>query len=99
LILYSSRATPLAAWMSGVDPVCVKFETNALKDRLQLMLEASADVRWILANYQAPKEQPIFDQGQRFEALKSGAKGVHFLAVQRNENEENFAGFWLLKEP
>ncbi|MEI6427009.1 MAG: Tab2/Atab2 family RNA-binding protein [Pseudanabaena sp. ELA607] len=99
LILYSSRATPLAAWMSGVDPVCVKFETNALKDRLQLILEASADVRWILANYQAPKEQPIFDQGKRFEALKSAAQGVHFLAVQRNENEEAFAGFWLLKEP
>ncbi len=99
LILYSSRANPLAAWMSGVDPVCVKFETNALKDRLQLILEASADVRWVLANYQAPKEQPIFDQGKGFESLKSGAKGVHFLAVQRNETEENFAGFWLLKEP
>ncbi|MBD2177457.1 Tab2/Atab2 family RNA-binding protein [Pseudanabaena sp. FACHB-1998] len=97
IIIISARATALAAWMSGVDPVFIKFE-RLLSDRTQMLLEASADARWILANLQAPKDKQAIAQGNTFESAKQKAQGFHFLAVQTNPDEEHFAGFWILKE-
>lgn len=98
IIMISARATALAAWMSGVDPVFLKFERNLLGDRVQMQLEASADARWILANLQAPKDKEAIAQGAAFEKSKQNAQGFHFLAVQTSPEEESFAGFWMLKE-
>ena len=98
MIIISARATALAAWMSGVDPVFVKFERNLLGDRTQMQLEASADARWVLANLQAPKDKDAIAQGSAFEKSKQNSQGFHFLAVQTNPEEEHFAGFWMLKE-
>ncbi len=98
IIIVSARATALAAWMSGVDPVFIKFERNLLGDRCQMQLEASADARWVLANLQAPKDQEAIAQGASLEKAKQNAQGFHFLAVQTNLEEEHFAGFWMLKE-
>jgi hypothetical protein len=98
IIIISGRATALAAWMSGVDPVFIKFERNLLGDRSQMQLEASADARWVLANLQSPKDQQAIAQGAAFEKDKIKAKGFHFLAVQTSPDVEHFAGFWMLKE-
>ena len=98
MIIISARATALAAWMSGVDPVFLKFERNLMGDRTQMQLEASADARWILANLQAPKDKEAIAQGAAFEKAKQNAQGFHFLAVQTSPDIENFAGFWMLKE-
>ncbi|MFM7888236.1 MAG: Tab2/Atab2 family RNA-binding protein [Pseudanabaena sp.] len=97
IIIISSRATALAAWMSGVDPVFIKFE-QLLGDRTQMLLEASADARWVLANLQATKDQQAIAQGTTFEQSKQNSQGFHFLAVQNKPEEEHFAGFWMLKE-
>lgn len=97
IIIISSRATALAAWMSGVDPVFIKFE-RLLGDRTQMLLEASADARWVLANLQAPKDKNAITQGTSFEHSKQNSQGFHFLAVQNKPEEEHFAGFWMLKE-
>jgi len=97
IIIISSRATALAAWMSGVDPVFIKFE-RLLGDRTQMQLEASADARWVLANLQAPRDQQAIAQGLAFEQSKQNSQGFHFLAVQNKPEEEHFAGFWMLKE-
>lgn len=97
IIIISSRATALAAWMSGVDPVFIKFE-RLLGDRTQMQLEASADARWVLANLQAPKDKNAIAQGAAFEQSKQNSQGFHFLAVQNKPEEEHFAGFWMLKE-
>jgi len=96
--LISARANALAAWMSGVDPVFLRFERNLLGDRVQMQLEASADARWILANLQAPKDKEAIAQGAAFEKSKQNAQGFHFLAVQTSPEEEHFAGFWMLKD-
>ncbi|MBD2188279.1 Tab2/Atab2 family RNA-binding protein [Pseudanabaena mucicola] len=98
IIIISARATALAAWMSGVDPVFIKFERNLLGDRTQMQLEASADARWVLANLQAPKDKNAIDQGAAFEKSKQNSQGFHFLAVQTSPDVEHFAGFWMLKE-
>jgi hypothetical protein len=98
IIIISARATALAAWMSGVDPVFIKFERNLLGDRTQMQLEASADARWVLANLQAPKDKNAIDQGATFEKSKQNSQGFHFLAVQTSPDVEHFAGFWMLRE-
>jgi len=103
IIIISTRATALAAWMSGVDPVFIKFERNLLPDRtlgdrMQMQLEASADARWTLANLQEPRDKEAIAQGNAFEKSKQDSQGFHFLAVQTSPEEENFAGFWMLKE-
>lgn len=97
IIIISARATALAAWMSGVDPVFIKFE-RLLGDRTQMQLEASADARWVLANLQAPKDKNAIAQGVTFEKAKQNAQGFHFLAIQTSPDIEHFAGFWMLKE-
>ncbi|MCD8487009.1 MAG: Tab2/Atab2 family RNA-binding protein [Desertifilum sp.] len=92
LIIYSSRAVPLAAWMSGIELAYVKatFGTPA-----RLTLESGASDAWILAQLSNPQTQ---QEGKNFEQAKQNAKGVHFLAIQSDPQSESFAGFWLLQE-
>lgn len=91
LLIFSARATPLAAWMSGLEVAGVKLDSDY---PTRLLLETGLNDRWnlaSLANAQAQKE------AQTFEAAKQQANGVHFLAVQADPNTEAFAGFWLLQ--
>jgi RNA-binding protein Tab2/Atab2 len=92
LILYSGRAVPMAAWMSGLEIVSVRYQP-APKSRL--LLETGATESWILARLDGTTQQ----EAARFESSKSHAHGVHFIAVQDNPETEEFAGFWLLHEP
>ncbi|MEN9519503.1 MAG: hypothetical protein RLZZ381_2091 [Cyanobacteriota bacterium] len=92
LIIYSPRATPLAAWMSGLEMGYLQLEKSA---RPQLRLETGLSDSWILINLTNPE---TLKQGEDFETAKQKANGVHFLAVQSDPNSEAFAGFWLLKE-
>jgi flavin-binding protein dodecin len=92
LIIYSPRATPLAAWMSGLEMGYLQLEKSA---RPQLRLETGLSDSWILINL---TNQEIVKQAKDFETAKQKANGVHFLAVQSDADSETFAGFWLLKE-
>lgn len=92
LIIYSSRATPLAAWMSGLELAYLRFESNP---RPTLLLETGENESWILVNFPNAETQT---EAQQFEEAKKQSKNVHFLAVQSDPNSEAFAGFWLLQE-
>jgi hypothetical protein len=105
VIITSSRALPLAAWMSGVDPVFLKFEVS--NGKMQLMLETGEESRWILTtlNTANPKDKKaseripkIISQAGSFEKAKVDSDGIHFIAIQTSPEIEHFAGFWLLKE-
>ncbi|MDX1978092.1 MAG: Tab2/Atab2 family RNA-binding protein [Pseudanabaenaceae cyanobacterium bins.68] len=85
VIIYSRRALPLAAWMSGVDPVFLTCERN------YLVLDAGADSRWRLAKV----DPRLRVKAEEFEQAKP--EGVHFLAIQTKAEDQEFAGFWLLK--
>lgn len=91
LIIYSPRATPLAAWMSGLEMGYLQLEANM---RPQIRLETGLSDSWTLINLTNPE---TVKQAEDFEAAKQRANGVHFLAVQSDPDAENFAGFWLLK--
>lgn len=92
LIIYSPRANPLAAWMSGLEMGYLKLETDP---RPQLRLETGLSDSWTLVNL---TNKETVKQAQDFEAAKQKANGVHFLAVQTSSESEAFAGFWLMKD-
>ncbi|NJK59629.1 MAG: DUF1092 family protein [Oscillatoriales cyanobacterium SM2_1_8] len=91
MVLLSRRARPLAAWMSGVDPVFLS------SDRRQLCLDAGSETRWRLATYPAT-DAVLGQQVEAFAAAKQQAQGWHFLAVQDRPDSNRFAGFWLLQD-
>jgi hypothetical protein len=91
LIIYSPRATPLAAWMSGLEMGYVHFDNDS---RPRLLLETGLSDNWILVNLSDPE---IITEAENFETAKQKANGVHFLAIQSSPDSESFAGFWLLK--
>ncbi|MBO9999191.1 MAG: Tab2/Atab2 family RNA-binding protein [Cyanobacteria bacterium SID2] len=92
VIIFSPRAFPLAAWLSGLELDFLKF---AATPSPQLLLETGADTRWILANVTGDR---TLSEARGFESFKQAACGVHFLAIQTNPETESFAGFWLLSE-
>ena len=92
LIIYSPRAKPLAAWMSGLEMGYLQLEKLP---RPQLRLETGLSDSWTLVNL---TNKDTVKQAEDFEKAKQKANGVHFLAVQTDPDSEAFAGFWLLKE-
>jgi len=92
LVIFSNRAKPLAAWMSGLELAFLKFEQSSPP---RLVLETGANDRWLFANLKDPQLQT---EAQGFETAKQQAQQVHFLAVQSAPDAESFAGFWLLQE-
>lgn len=92
IIFSSSRATPLAAWMSGLELAFVKFDSGS---PARLLLETGANDSWILATLRGSQ---TIAEAQGFELSKQKAQKVHFLAVQSSPTSESFAGFWLLQE-
>ncbi|MGI8934115.1 MAG: Tab2/Atab2 family RNA-binding protein [Phormidesmis sp.] len=100
-IVYSSRAAALAAWMSGLEMSCVKAGreeasnyVSGNSDAARLLLETGTSETWLLADLVGADIQA---EGQRFEAAKQAANNVHFIAVQKSPEAENFDGFWLMQ--
>ena len=100
-IVYSQRANPLAAWMSGLELAGVRagkeeasnYE-SARSDTARLLLDTGTTETWLLSDLMTPEMEA---EAQRFESAKQAADNVHFIAVQDNPESESFAGFWLMQ--
>ena len=92
LLLVSNRARPLAAWMTGVEPVFLKAFWG---ERAGLVLEAGANERYVLARFNS---DGMRQEGNQFEDRKLDVRGLHFIGIQADPNEQSFAGFWMLRE-
>lgn len=95
ILIFSARAVPLAAWMSGLELAFLTVEPEPQTGNLQLLLETGDSDRWIMASLKDPQLRAA---AQSFELTKQQAQQVHFLAVQTDPQSEAFAGFWLLQE-
>jgi RNA-binding protein Tab2/Atab2 len=93
VLLFSQRALPIAAWMSGLELAWLKFDNSSQGARL--LLETGATESWVVANTRNPQQ---LEQAENFEKAKKKANGVHFIGVQSDPESESFAGFWLLCE-
>ncbi|MEL6136994.1 MAG: Tab2/Atab2 family RNA-binding protein [Cyanobacteria bacterium J06628_6] len=91
IIIFSQRATPLAAWMSGLELGALKPQIGEVS---RLLLETGTSDTWILERLSDPA---LIKAAKKFEAAKQQANGVHFVAVQASAETDAFAGFWLMQ--
>ncbi|MEM6450945.1 MAG: Tab2/Atab2 family RNA-binding protein [Cyanobacteria bacterium P01_D01_bin.105] len=101
-IIYSKRANPLAAWMSGLEIAAVRAgreeSSNYVSknsETARLLMDTGTTETWLLADLVGEETQA---EGKRFEAAKTAAAGVHFIAVQDSPESESFSGFWLMQD-
>lgn len=92
LLIFSTRALPMAGWMSGLEMAFVRISREP---RPQLLLETGANDSWILASLSDPA---LLKEAEGFEAAQRTANGVHFIAVQSDPEAESFAGFWMMQQ-
>lgn len=92
LIIFSSRALPLAGWMSGLELGYLRLETGEYP---RICLETGVSDSWILVNL---TDKNTLAEAEGFETAKKQAKGVHFLAIQSSPYSQSFEAFWLLLE-
>ena len=92
LVILSSRALPMAGWLSGLEVSELRVETRKPP---RLILETGTADSWVVATLNTPELQR---EAEAFEMAKAKANQVHFLAVQSDPEAESFAGFWLMQE-
>lgn len=93
LLIFSNRALPIAAWLSGLELAWLKLEDAIVPPRLRL--ETGATDSWILLSF---PDKATLAEAERFEKAKKASLGMHFLAIQSSPDVEAFTGFWLLWE-
>lgn len=91
LIMFSARAMPLAAWMSGLELAFLELENSSFP---KIIMETSLSDSWILANI---TDDQTLAEAKGFSSAKEKSQGVHFLAIQSSPESESFEGFWLLQ--
>ena len=85
----ASRALAIAGWLAGLEPVRLEI------DGQQLVLEAGLEDRWLLSNLAADAA----DAARAALAMaRSSASGLQFIAVQADERDQRFEGFWMLRD-
>lgn len=89
VVILSNRAKALASWLAGTEVAGV---TADLRKRT-LVVEADIDTQYLMAklNDQQRQEAAAFEEG------KDSLKGLHFVSVQKDEDDDP-AGFWLLRD-
>ena len=80
---------PRPGWLAGLEPV--RLEISGL----QLVLEAGMEDRWLLTNLDQAEAEAA---ARAFAAARTQAGGLQFMAVQANEADQRFEGFWLLRD-
>lgn len=91
LVIFSSRALPMAGWLSGLELAELRVEASKPP---RLVLETGTADSWVMAGL---NRDDLNQEAQAFELAKAKANQVHFLAVQSNPEAEAFAGFWLMQ--
>lgn len=90
LIIFSSRALPLAGWMSGLELGYLRLEKGEYP---QICLETGVSDSWVLVNL---TDKNTLAEAEGFEIAKKQGNGVHFLAIQSSPESQSFEAFWLL---
>lgn len=89
VVILSSRAAALASWLAGTEVVALQAD---LRKRVVTM-ETDIDNQYLMAklNDQQRAEAAAFEEG------KDALQGLHFVSVQKTEDDDP-EGFWLLRE-
>ncbi len=84
-----TRALPLSAWLTGLEPVRLLVIKN------QLILEAGQEDRWLVTDMDDNYANNV---NINLLKAKNDGDGIQFIAIQSSPDEEKFTGFWMLKD-
>ena len=90
LVVFSRRAYPLAAWISGTELAFIR----ATLEKQEIAFECGLNTVYKFAQI----TDDIQDEARTFQAGKANTAGLHFLAVQTSSDAEEIDGMWLLRE-
>lgn len=89
VVILTQRPKALASWLAGTEMASL---TCDLRKR-NLLVETNIDTQYLMAKLNDVQRE----EGAAFEEGKDTLNGLHFVCVQKDE-EDDPAGFWLLRE-
>ncbi len=84
-----NRSLALAGCLGALEPVRLALKKN------QLILETGQEDQWLVTDL---NDQTAKEVGESFAISKEKAGGLQFIAIQATQEDQNFAGFWMLKD-
>lgn len=88
MIVFSKRAYPLAAWISGTELAFIR----ATLEKQEIVFECGLNTVYKFAQI----TDDLKDEARTFQMGKKKTGGLHFLAVQTSAEAEEIDGMWLL---
>jgi len=89
IVILTQRPDALAAWLAGTELASMSCDLR----KRDLIMETDIDTRYLMARLNDQQRE----EGVAFEEGKDALEGLHFVCVQRDE-EDDPAGFWLMRE-
>jgi len=90
--VFSRRALPLAGWTNGLELARMKVEN----DKGCLVLETGVNQRWRYSSY--PRTPQAREEASAWAQAVQEAQGLHFLAIQEDEEADEVSGMWLMRD-
>lgn len=92
IAVYTSRAAALAGWTKGLELACISVDAQTSS----IVLETGVNDSWSYAFFRKTAE--LTKEAKEWEQVKRACGGVHFLAIQTDEDAETTDGFWILQD-
>lgn len=92
IAVYTSRAAALAGWTKGLELACISVDAQTSS----IVLETGVNDSWSYAFFRKTPE--LTKEAKEWEQVKRACGGVHFLAIQTDEEAEVTDGFWILRD-
>ncbi|KAI0564114.1 RNA-binding protein Tab2/Atab2 [Gracilaria domingensis] len=90
MIIFSKRAKALSAWISGTELAFIRV----VLEKQQILFECGLRTVYKFAQITQDLKQDV----RTFQQAKQQTNGIHFLAVQTDQQSEEVEGMWLLSE-
>ena len=92
IAVYTRRVAALAGWTKGLElgGISVDFDMGTL------LLDTGVSDSWQYARFRQTKE--LMKEAREWEEVKAAVNGLHFLAIQTDEDAETTDGFWILQD-
>ena len=92
IAVYTRRAAALAGWTKGLELGGISVDL----DMGTLILDTGVSDSWQYARFRQTKE--LTQEAREWEQVKEATGGLHFLAIQTDEEAESTDGFWILQD-
>ena len=89
VVILTQRPEALAAWLAGTEVAALSCDLR----KRNLIMETNIDTQYLMARLNDQQRE----EGAAFEEGKDALNGLHFVCVQRDE-DDGPAGFWLMRQ-